>query len=227
MPDIVLIHSPLVGPASLAPTRAALEKRDRACHLPSAYRAGEAVPAWRDWPARLALALPAMQGPVIAGHSMGGLLAARLAADLRASGMICLDAAIPPESGTVLPVEPSFRAFLDTLPLDDGLLPPWNDWWPNDIFDGTDVCDAARDAFLADIPALRLDWFDDDFAMPDWSTAARAYLRTSLSFVEEARRAEARGWPVVRLKGTHLHPLAAPEETANAILQCCAAMGLD
>lgn len=225
MPDIVLVHSPLVGPSSLAPTRAALERRGIRCHLPAAYRPGEAVPAWRDWPGRLAAALPAMDGPVIAGHSMGGLLAARLAADLGAAGLICLDAAMPPESGIVLPVEPAFRAFLDTLPASDGTLPRWSDWWTVDIFEGAPLSDSEKTAFIDDIPALRLDWFDDDWAMPDWSAAKRAYLRTSLAFVDETRRAEAMGWPVVRLKGTHLHPLAEPEETADAILQCCAAMG--
>ncbi|WP_299321489.1 alpha/beta hydrolase [Parasphingopyxis sp.] len=226
MPDIVLIHSPLVGPTSLAPTQKALERAGHICHLPTAYAAGAEIPPWRDWPDRLAEALPEMDRPVIAGHSMGGLLAARLAADLNASGMICLDAAIPPDSGTVLPVEPTFRAFLDTLPVQDGVLPPWNDWWTVDIFEGGDVSDAEKETFLADIPALRRDWFDDSFAMPDWSRAKRTYLRTSLSFVEEARRAGSLGWPVIRLKGTHLHPFAEPEETADAILQCRAAMGL-
>lgn len=55
---------------------------------------------------------------------------------------------------------------------------------------------------------------------------ACGFIRTSLTFVEEARRPEAMEWPVVRLKGTHLHPLAEPEETADAILQWCAMMDL-
>ncbi|MEM8697383.1 MAG: alpha/beta fold hydrolase [Pseudomonadota bacterium] len=226
MRDIVLVHSPLVGPTSLAPTADALERGGLRCHLPVAYVAGGEPPSWRDWSERLIGALPPVDAPLIVGHSMGGLLAARLAGDLGAAGMICLDAAIPPETGETPTVEPAFRAFLDTLPLRDGRLPRWADWWDLDVFENIGIPADARAAAVRDMPRLPLRWFDDAFAMPDWSAARRGFVRTSLTFVEEARKAEAMGWPVVRLKGIHLHPMTAPAETAEAILACSAAMGL-
>lgn len=221
MPEIVLIHSPLLGPNSLAPTAAALRAQGVTAHLPSPLAGGGEIPPWRDWPQRLGDALPVMTAPIFVGHSMASRLAACLSAGFDRSAVLCLDADRPPESGATSPVTTEFRAFLETLPLDAGRLPPWHRWWPNDVLEGTGMDEIGRTGLLADIPRLPLAWFDDDFTMPDWSHAGRAYVRTSLSFVEEARRAESDGWAVVRLKGTHIHPAAEPGETAAAILQCC------
>jgi len=165
-----------------------------------------------------------MASPVIVGHSMGGLLAARLAADIHAAGFICLDARMPQPSGPTPPADPEFHDFLRTLPLKEDHLPPWQDWWDTDVFEGTGISEDHRKAVLSDIPSLPLSWFDDAIEMPDWSGLRKGFVRTSHTFIDEARRAEAAGWPVIRLKGTHLHPATHPEETAQAIIQCCADM---
>jgi len=67
---------------------------------------------------------------------MGGRLAARLAGDLKAAGVIFLDADVPPAAGPTAPIDPSFRRLLDRLPVTDGLYPPWHEWWPVDVFEG-------------------------------------------------------------------------------------------
>jgi pimeloyl-ACP methyl ester carboxylesterase len=162
--------------------------------------------------------------PIIVGHSMAGLLAARLASDLKASGVICLDANMPPETGPTPPVEQSFRPILSSLPTEDGYLPPWHKWWPVDAFEGAPIDADLRARVESEIPRLKLTWFDDEFAMPDWSQAKRAFIRTGKWFDQEADKAEERGWCVVRLAGTHLHPTTRPAETASAILKCVEAM---
>ncbi|MGD1933631.1 MAG: alpha/beta fold hydrolase [Candidatus Phaeomarinobacter sp.] len=224
MLEIILIHSPLVGPSSLLPTADALKAQGIKCATPSPLRPHAPPPSWHDWPIRLKGAVPDMASAVVVGHSMGGLLAARLAADIHAAGFICLDARIPPASGPTQPVEPEFHDFLRTLPLSDGHLPPWQDWWEVDAFEGADISEDTRKTVLSDIPSLPLSWFDDAFEMPDWSGIRKGFVRTSHTFIDEARRAEADGWPVIRLKGTHLHPATKPEETAQAIIACCADM---
>jgi pimeloyl-ACP methyl ester carboxylesterase len=225
LPDVVLLHSPLVGPSSVAPTAQSLEARGVRCLTPSPYASG-AHPAWRDWPAVLLRDLPQTHAPVIVGHSMAGLLAARLASALDASGVICLDASMPPEAGATPTLGPSFRSLLATLPVEDGRLPPWHQWWPGDVFQNVAIAPDVRAQVIRDIPRLRLDWFDDAFDMPDWARAKRAFIRTGAWFDAEADRAEARGWPTIRLNGTHLHPATHPEETAAAILDCIARMGV-
>ena len=157
---------------------------------------------------------------------MGGLLAARLASALGASGMICLDAALPPESGQTATVDPAFHSFVKSLPLEDGTLPPWNEWWPIDVFEGVDVSPDLRARVLGDIPRLPLNWFDDTFEMPPWPETKRAFVRTSSTFIQAAQQAEALGWAVEKLRGTHMHPATHPDQTAKAIISCCRKMGL-
>jgi pimeloyl-ACP methyl ester carboxylesterase len=169
--------------------------------------------------------LPKMSAPIIVGHSMAGLLAARLASAIGAHSVICLDANMPNELGPTLPVDPSFRNFLNTLPTTDGILPPWREWWPVDIFANVSITAALRNQVLGEMPRLGLDWFDDVFEMPDWSDAKRGFIRTSAWFDQEADRAEARGWPTVRLDGTHLHPTTHGVETAGAIVDCARQLG--
>ena len=99
MGEIILVHSPLVGPTSLSPTARTLESLGRRCLAPSPSVRAQRVLAWRDWPSALLSQIADVEAPVIVGHSMGGLLAAWLAGALRARGMICLDAYMPPERG--------------------------------------------------------------------------------------------------------------------------------
>ena len=221
-----MIHSPLVGPSSLTPTANALKELGVQCGVPLAFETGENIPRWRDWSAKLIDGLTPTDRPVIVGHSMGGLLAARLASELEAIGVICLDANMPPELGPTPTVDPEFHAFVKTLPLDNGLLPPWHKWWPRDVFEGTNISPALKADILDEIPRLRLEWFADHFDMPSWAETKRGYLRTSPVFANEAKMAEERGWTVIKLKGTHMHPAIEPIETAKAIMLCCQKMGV-
>ena len=220
MPQFVLIHSPLVGPSSMIPTADALCALGFVTHVPSPG-ALSGYTTWREWPLRLLEALPEMEDPILVGHSAGGLLAAYLAGALHAKAFICLDAMMPPERGMTPPVEPDFLKFVRSLPTKDGLLPIWTDWWDGDLLAEAPMSPGLKAAFLAELPRLPLTWFDDSFEMSNWSCAKRAFIQTSPVFRDEARRAEDRGWPVARLKGTHLHPALAPKETATALVDLC------
>jgi hypothetical protein len=57
----------------------------------------------------------------------------------------------------------------------------------------------------------------DAVETPAWSALRAGYIQLSARFARTAADARTRGWPVVAIQGTHLHPLLAPVETADAI----------
>lgn len=221
LPTFILVHSPLVGPSSLLPTARFLEREGFCCHLPTPEGLPRMLPAWRDWPELLLDSLPEVHDVVVVGHSAGGLLAAWLAGRLNARGMICLDAAIPPEAGSTPPVEPGFREFVHSLPREGELLPPWSEWWGTDVVENASLDPTVKTAFVAELPRIPIGWFDDTFDMLDWSRCRRGFLRTSSVLDSHADDAESRGWPVIRIEGTHLHPTIEPEETGTALREIC------
>ncbi len=224
MAPIVLIHSPLVGPSSLRPTAEVLTNRGYTVCVPTPSPPAAETP-WHAWPQSLLDVLPDLKNPILVGHSAGGLIAARLASALNASAFICLDAMMPPEGGPVPPVEQEFLTFVQSLPIQDGLLPVWTDWWEGEVLGAATIAPELKRTFLAEQPRLSPDWFADSFDMPDWSASPRGYLQTSPVFADEAQRAKALGWPVVSLTGTHLHPMLAPGETATALIDICRDLG--
>lgn len=214
---ILLIHSPLVGPGSLQPTANALIKHGVAARVLKTHNEAGTPPAWRDLPAHLLAQMERRDGHVLVGHSMAGLLAADLAGRTRARGLVYLDANIAPTAGTIGPAEPSFLDFVKSLDPGTGVLPPWADWWGDGAFDRLPLSDTARRALHDEAPQIPLAWFDDTFEIDDWSEIPTGYLQTSAVFDEQADMARGRNWPCLSLDGSHLHPMAFPDETANAL----------
>jgi len=219
--DLIFIHSPLVGPSSWLPTVLVLRRRGARCYLPTP---ADPVTPWRDWTAQLLAALPPVDAPILLGHSAAGLLLPSLAAALNAAALIFVDARVPPPQGRTRPVDGSFLEFVKTLALDGGRLPPWSKWWPDDAMEGHFPDAAERASFEADLPQLPLTWFDDSADVPAWDTRPCGYLQLSRLFEPEALAAVKRGWPVVHVDGSHLHPAAEPVESADAILALIDAM---
>jgi hypothetical protein len=67
--------------------------------------------------------------PFLVGHSSASTLVADLATKMPVRGLIIVDGDIPPASGSAAPVRASFREFISGLADQDGLLPPWSQWW--------------------------------------------------------------------------------------------------
>lgn len=219
--EIVLVHSPLVGPSSLAPTAEALERRGFRTYTPCVVGSDT---GWRACPGAILAALPQLESPLLVGHSAAGLLLPSLAAPLQARGLVFVDAQLPPAKGPTPPANGAFRELLEALPVDRGRLPKWSRWWGPGGLAGLVPDRWTRETFEADLPRLRPQWFDDAIETPPWDRLPAGYLQTSAVFAEPAAEARRRGWPVVSLAGTHLHPFLAPEETAAALAQIIEAL---
>ena len=219
--EIVLIHSPLVGPSSFAPTAEALERRGFATYTPCIVGSDT---AWRDAPATVLAALPELTGPVLVGHSASGMLLPNLAAALGAWGIIFVDAQVPPAQGRTPPTDAAFLEFVRALPVTQGHLPKWSQWWGPHGLDRLFPDELSREAFEADLPRLRPEWWDDAIETPAWDHLRAGYIQTSAVFAPQAAEASARGWPTASLAGTHLHPFLSPEDTAGAIAGIIAAL---
>jgi hypothetical protein len=215
--DLVLIHSPLVGSAFFEPLAVELRRRGWTCHAPTARRDPAEEVRWSDWPDGLRDALSDVHGAILVGHSAAGMLLPALAQKVRASGLIFVDATIPPAAGSTPPVEAGFMKFVRELPAIDGRLPRWSEWWGKGAIAALMPDERTLQGFEEDLPRLSLDWFADAVETPAWAGLRAGYIQLSARFAETAADARARGWPVVAVQGTHLHPLLAPVETADAI----------
>jgi len=230
-PELVLVAGPLVGVSGWRPTARKLRALDWQVHLPDVLTAAGGpthAPRWSSWPSQLVALLSLSEPPIMVGHSIASLLVADLACKLPVRGVIIVDGEIPPDRGPTGPVTPEFRQRIEQRADRDGLLPPWSEWWRTErgaAILGTDVL--ARhpelyEEFQRGLPRMRLDWFDDVIELSPWSHVPAGYVQTSALYEHSADEAERRGWPVIRLRGTHLHPTLQPDETAEAIARLVA-----
>ena len=220
-PRLVLLHSPLLGPASWRATAAALSALGVAAERPAWPRLSSVAHAYYPTlAASLAASIDgAGPGPVVlAAHGGAGPLIPALAAALRApvAGAVFVDALLPHPG----------RSWFDTAPAQMrdqlragaqmGQLPPWDDWWPPGALERLVPDEAARTALIDELEPLPLAYFEER-APAAALEAPGAYLQLSASYEEEARLAGRQGWPVVRLPLNHLAPVTLPQAVAGAL----------
>jgi hypothetical protein len=211
--QLVLLASPLLGPAVWSPVAAELRDRGREVTVaPSPGAVSSPAEVIEQW-------VPAIpDGPVVlVPHSNAGLYVAALAEARDVTGVVFVDALLPGEGPSTRTAEPAFREFLAGLADDRGVLPPWTGWWPNmgPLFPDP----SARAAVEAEQPRLPLAYFDAAVPTPpSWRSLPAAYLGFGDSYADEQELATARGWPLVRLPGQHLHLLVDATAVATAVL---------
>jgi Alpha/beta hydrolase family len=229
--DIVIIQGPLVGASGMMHLADRLRANGLHVHVPDVLRGREAPPRWSDWSTHL-MRLMSLDGriPVLVGYSASTTLAAEIATRIPTQGVVFLDGDIPPTAGRVAPGSKRVRRRLDALDDSDGRLPLWSDWYTTDEeravigITALQANAAAWHAFRRDQPRMTRDWFSDEIDLPSWSAVAAGYVQLCSIFEGSADEAEERGWPVVRVRGTHLHPTLEPEETADAIVRVSRAL---
>jgi hypothetical protein len=229
---ILLVHSPLLGPSSWRRCAEILESTGRRVVVPD-LRASVASPtAWWARATDTAVttgataagaAEPSGVEFVVVGHSGAGVVLPQIAARLdRLQAVVFVDALLPARSG-VTEASEQHRAFVATLPVTDGLLPPWSRWWDPQVLDEIIPDPRLRAILTSDEPRLSPEFWSEPVPVPrEWPAGRGRYLRLSPAYDDSAAAAAARGWPVRSLPGTHLDPLVRPADVAAEILALAA-----
>ncbi len=157
---------------------------------------------------------------VLVGHSGAGTVLPAVAEATTATviGTIFVDALLPHPG----------RSWFDTVPAAmgdqlrdlarDGMLPPWNEWFPPGTIEGLLPDPVMRTRFCEELPTLPLAYFDEPAAelsspLPTHSV----YLQLSDAYSTEAHQAEREGWHVTFRKAHHLAMLTEPEEISATL----------
>lgn len=236
MPAFVLVHSPLVGPASWRPVARVLEGRGHRVVVPSLLDAASQPPFTERCLDAVADAVAgarwADQALVLAGHSGAGPLLPALVARLRSAGRpvaACLfvDAALPhPGRSRLASVHPSFRGRLAGL-AHDGVLPPWSEWFERRVIDALVPEPAPRGQLLAELRPVPVALLEEPLPeVPGWPDVPCAYLRLSRAYDGEEADAARMGWPVGALDDNHLLTVVDPEGVADALLDLLGRVGV-
>lgn len=205
-PVVVLVHSPLTGPAAWGSMPEVLRGRGLGVVVVD-VQDDSAPPYAAKFVARAALQVRAAVGTepvVLVGHSGAGYLLPLLGAARRAGrapvrAYVFLDAGLPPAAPTsrlelARREDAAFAAELEAL-LDGGGAFP--DWTSDDLADLVpDV--SVREALVESLRRRGADFFAEPLpAAPDWPDAPCGYLHLSASYDSAAGLARMRGWPVL------------------------------
>ncbi|MGP3977784.1 hypothetical protein ACTWQF_27955 [Streptomyces sp. 8N114] len=232
--ELVLVHSPLTGDLLWQPVADALRARGRTVSVPSLTglfdgegpyypKLLDAVTGRLSADSGRTSTLPV----VLVGHSGVGPMLPALRARLTQGhrplrtviGTVYADAQWPHPGQSWLEAAPSPLAEQLRELVENGSLPPWDAWFPEQVLIEEVPDPALRERFRAGIPRLPLAYFEEPApdAAPDPDHARTAYLRLSPGYEETAIRAEAIGHRVLRRTSHHLSPLTDPESTADAL----------
>ncbi len=220
----VLVHSPLVGPASLQPMAAELRVRGQHVILPDlrpalAAEEGDHVCAQVN-----AAAAAVDDGPVtLVAHSGAGPLVPVIAQRLVQQGVpvaasVFVDARLPHPGKSAADVLPPPAAGQLQSITTDGWLPPWTSWWPPGQLEALVPNAQLRILLINDCPRLPASLFTEVLPhLDDQHMGSRSYLRLSSAYdscVEDAEKAD---WPVCRVDSHHLAVLTEPAQVVDLI----------
>jgi hypothetical protein len=208
----VIVHSPLVGPSSVIPLADALGAVGVSSAVPDLRPAIGSADSFRQ-----AATAAASGVDVVIGHSGAGAFLPAIADGARVATIVFVDAVLPAVDGQLTP-SGRFAEFLDAVPTVDGMLAPWNEWWPAELMVELVPDRTQRQHLVAEIPRVPRSFYDATVVLPaNWWTRPAGYLQLSPAYDEERDRAAGWGWPTAYLPGRHLDTCTVPAAVADAI----------
>jgi len=217
---VLLVHSPLVGAATWELVAADLAGRGCDVGVPDLTGTVAAGPPYCSRQAAVIARSAAGQPAILIGHSGAGpLLAAAGAIIDQVRGYVFVDAGLPAPGQSWMETAPAeLAAQLRDMADDQGWLPPWPQWWGDEILAELIPDPAARRHFAAGCPRLPLAMFEEVHPpVPRWPDAPAAYLQLSEAYEDQAAAARELGWPVAERASHHLAPLTDPAMVAESL----------
>jgi hypothetical protein len=218
---IVLLHSPLLGPMCWRGVADELRMMGRAAHTPAWPRLSSlGGDCYRALAAGLAATLDVDRKTpaVLVAHSGAGPLTPSVAAYVRGPirGVIFCDALLPHPGDSWFDTAPPELAAQLRAGADEARLPRWSDWWPPGALERLVPDAELRGALVEELEPIPVGYFEE--LLPEIQLSAPcAYLQLSGAYIEEAKIAGRKGWPVVSLPLHHLAMLTHPAAVAGAI----------
>ena len=202
---LLLVHSPLVGPASWDLIAPALAEPGREVTIPDLTSTIAAGPPWCSRQAELIARAAAGRPAVLVGHSRAGpILAAAGALITQVRGYVFVDARLPfPGQTWMETAPPELVTQLREMADPDGWLPPWPRWWGEEALAELLPDPVIRERFTAGCPPLPLAMFTE--SAPAGAALARRALRVPAA--ERGVRGRGRPGRRTRLAG---HPAGEP-----------------
>lgn len=216
----LLVHSPVVGPATWGWVADALVSRGHTVVLPD-LRDAASIGDPIAFAGAAAAAETSGEVVVVVGHSGAGSVVPLVAAAIpRVQGRVFVDAGVPPCEGP-------FRAggeFLEVLRgrASDGVLPVWSQWWGEGIMRTLVFDDKRRRSIERELPTVPLAFFEAPLTSPaGWCSGDGAFILLSNAYRSDANRAASLGWPVVERLGSHVDIANDEDAIADALERIC------
>lgn len=223
-PMFVLVHSPLVGPSTWSGVADVLGRRGHDVVVPALTNPDQTVgPLWHHHAEQIRASVEARSRTapvVIVGHSGAGPLLPAAGDNLvnQVSAYIFVDAGLPKDQASRLDdAPPAFAARIRELAT-EGRVPPWAEWWGDDVLAALIPDETARNAFAAQLSPIPLRLFEETIRVPpSFPDAPCGYFLLSRAYEDAAAQAGRLGWEVIGMDAGHLHMLADPEAVADGI----------
>lgn len=214
--QLVLLHSPLVGPGTWSALAPLMRERGHTVSIPDYSNVLQGSPSYYEKIVRAACGVVGDGNRIVlVAHSGAGALVPAVAAVCKTSAAIFVDALLPhPGKAWFETIPDALKAHLKKLTR-DGRVPPWHEWWPKNAIKEMLGDQAAYERFASELRSLPLAFFEE--AAPSSSTPAGlrcAYLQLSAGCEAEAQAAERSGWITAHFPRHHLAMLTHPEDVA-------------
>ncbi|WP_071396325.1 alpha/beta hydrolase [Bacillus tuaregi] len=222
--NIVLVHSPIVGPSTWAPVSRELRGREIRTIVPTLPSIIDmSTPIWAQHAqavARRLESIPNYQPIVLVGHSGAGPLLPAIGASSPhpVAAYVFVDASLPHGGRSQLEeIEANSPVLLSSLSSylkAGGLYPEWTDKDLSEI-----VPEGVRQGVLADIRPMGLPYFEETMPYyPNWPEIPCGYIKFSQAYTVPAEKARKYGWEYDEFDAGHFHMLVDPEAVTDSLI---------